>query len=87
VCIPFWPFATPFYEIITGIVSGGQVNVTREFIRGAEETLKIAWQLNIKEFIAKSGSPSCGCGRIYDGTFSGKLIDGDGSGHPDSQLH
>lgn len=53
-------------------------DVTREFIKGAEETLKIARQLNIKEFIAKSRSPSCGCGQIYDGTFSGKLIDGDG---------
>ena len=28
--------------------------------------------------ILKANSPSCGCGRIYDGTFSGKLIDGDG---------
>ena len=53
-------------------------DVTREFIKGAEETLKIACQLNIKEFIAKSGSPSCSCGQIHDGTFSGKLIDGDG---------
>jgi uncharacterized protein YbbK (DUF523 family) len=53
-------------------------DVTREFIKGAEETLKIARQLNIKEFIAKSRSPSCGCGQIYDGTFSAKLTDGDG---------
>jgi uncharacterized protein YbbK (DUF523 family) len=53
-------------------------DVTEQFIRGAEETLKIACQLNIKEFIAKSESPSCGCGQIYDGTFSGKLIGGDG---------
>jgi len=53
-------------------------DLTRQFIRGAEETLKIAKQLKAKEFIAKSGSPSCGCGQIYDGTFSGKLIDGDG---------
>jgi uncharacterized protein YbbK (DUF523 family) len=53
-------------------------DVTREFIKGAEETLKIALQLKIKEFIAKSGSPSCGCGQIYDGSFSGRLIGGDG---------
>ena len=53
-------------------------DVTREFIRGAEETLKIANQLKVKEFIGKFGSPSCGCGRIYDGSFSGKLISGDG---------
>mgnify|MGYP001142332621 CR=1 FL=1 len=53
-------------------------DVTDEFVRGAKETLKIAKQLKAKEFIAKSGSPSCGCGQIYDGSFSGRLIDGDG---------
>ncbi len=53
-------------------------DVTLEFIRGAEEALKIARQYNIKEFIGKSRSPSCGCGLIYDGSFSGKLIRGDG---------
>jgi len=53
-------------------------DVTSQFIKGAEETLKIARQLKVKEFIAKSRSPSCGCGQIYDGSFSGKLIDGDG---------
>lgn len=53
-------------------------DVTEEFIKGAEEALKIASMLDIKEFIAKSKSPSCGCGHIYDGTFSGSLIDGGG---------
>jgi len=53
-------------------------DVTQEFIKGAEETSKIAWQLNIKEFIGKSKSPSCGCGQIYDGSFSGRLINGGG---------
>lgn len=53
-------------------------DVTRQFIRGAKEALKIAGQYSIKEFIAKSNSPSCGCGFIYDGSFSGKLIQGDG---------
>jgi len=68
-------------DILNGkciVVNKNGQDVTMEFIKGAEETLKIARQLNIKEFIAKSGSPSCGCGQIYDGTFSGKLIDGDG---------
>ena len=53
-------------------------DVTREFIRGAEETLRIAKLFNIKEFIGKSKSPSCGYGQIYDGTFSRSLVDGDG---------
>ncbi|HDZ49949.1 MAG TPA: DUF523 domain-containing protein, partial [Candidatus Aerophobetes bacterium] len=53
-------------------------DVRRQFIRGAKEALKIARQYNIKEFIAKSRSPSCGCGSIYDGSFSKRLIKGDG---------
>ena len=53
-------------------------DVTCQFIRGAKEALKIAGQYNIKEFIAKSKSPSCGCGSIYDGSFSKRLIKGDG---------
>jgi len=40
--------------------------------------LEIAKQYNIKEFIAKSRSPSCGCGFIYNGSFSKRLIKGDG---------
>jgi len=53
-------------------------DVTSQFKRGAEETLKIAKMLKIKEAILKQKSPSCGCGEIYDGTFSGKMIKGDG---------
>ncbi len=53
-------------------------DVTRQFTRGAKEALEIAKQYNIKEFIAKSRSPSCGCGSIYDGSFSKRLIKGDG---------
>jgi len=39
---------------------------------------KIAKQFKVKEFIAKNGSPSCGCDQIYDGSFSGRLTPGDG---------
>jgi len=53
-------------------------DVTAQFIRGAEETLKIGKSAGATEFIAKSKSPSCGCGFTYDGTFSGTLIEGDG---------
>jgi len=53
-------------------------DVTEKFIHGAQETLEIVKMFGIKEFIAKQKSPSCGCGRTYDGTFSGRLIRGDG---------
>ena len=60
------------------IVNKDGKDVTRAFIIGAEETLKIAKQLNIREFIGKSKSPSCGCGQRYDGSFSGRLLNGAG---------
>ena len=53
-------------------------DVTSQFERGAEEALKIALLADCDEAIIKSKSPSCGFGKVYDGTFSGKLIDGDG---------
>jgi uncharacterized protein YbbK (DUF523 family) len=51
---------------------------TKEFIEGAEKTLEIAKQCGAQRAYLKSKSPSCGCGRIYDGAFSGQLREGDG---------
>ena len=53
-------------------------DVTAQFEKGAKEALKIALLTNCDEAIIKSKSPSCGSGKVYDGTFSGKLVDGDG---------
>ena len=53
-------------------------DVTEKFIRGAEEVLRIAKLFSVEEVIFKQRSPSCGCGKIYDGSFSGKIISGDG---------
>ncbi len=53
-------------------------DVTLKFEKGATETLKIAKLLGVSEVILKQKSPSCGCGQIYDGSFTTKLIEGDG---------
>jgi uncharacterized protein YbbK (DUF523 family) len=53
-------------------------DVTGAFITGAEETLRLARICNAERVILKSKSPSCGCGVVYDGTFSGTLRQGDG---------
>jgi uncharacterized protein YbbK (DUF523 family) len=53
-------------------------DVTKEFMLGAQETLCTARSCGAKLAILKAKSPSCGCGMIYDGTFSGKLHEGDG---------
>ncbi len=53
-------------------------DVTDNYRRGAEMALHLA-ELGRADFaVLKAGSPSCGKGRIYDGTFSGRKIDGDG---------
>lgn len=51
---------------------------TREFKQGAQKTLELAQQIHATHAILQSRSPSCGVGTIYDGTFSGKLIEGNG---------
>lgn len=53
-------------------------DVTKEFCEGAEKALAIAKIVGAKKAILKSKSPSCGCGLIYDGTFSGRLVEGSG---------
>ena len=53
-------------------------DVTDEYQKGAEATLKIAQLLGAKKALLKAKSPSCGNGKIYDGTFSSVLTDGNG---------
>lgn len=53
-------------------------DVTGEYCRGAEIALERALQENVLCAVLKEKSPSCGSNRIYDGTFSGKLIEGQG---------
>lgn len=53
-------------------------DVSGNFVRGARAVLEVARTEGITEAHLKSKSPSCGCGRIHDGTFSGKLKSGDG---------
>ena len=53
-------------------------DVTKNFKRGAEQVLELVKLFNIEKVILKQKSPSCGCGQIYDGTFSGNIIKGDG---------
>jgi len=48
------------------------------FKKGAQRVLEICKACDVEKVILKANSPSCGCGFIYDGTFSGKLIEGNG---------
>ena len=53
-------------------------DVSSAYRKGAEAALKIARIDGIDFAVLKSGSPSCGKGLIYDGTFSGKKTEGNG---------
>lgn len=53
-------------------------DVTNEYEKGALETLNLMKKLGINKAILKANSPSCGCGMIYDGTFTGTKIIGNG---------
>lgn len=53
-------------------------DVTEQYRRGAEECLRLCRLLDCRAAVLKERSPSCGHGEIYDGTFSGALVPGDG---------
>ena len=57
-------------------VNGSEV--TEQFRKGAEETLFLAKSYGCMTALLKERSPSCGFGKIYDGTFSGTQTDGSG---------
>lgn len=66
-------------EICNGIVTSRDGrNVDREFRAGAAKCLAIAEREQPDLIILQSRSPSCGVKQRYDGTFSGKLVDGSG---------
>lgn len=60
------------------VINNKGQDVTDYFLRGANEALKLAQMYNCRYAILKEKSPSCGSGKIYDGTFSGALVDGYG---------
>ena len=83
------PIPRPPAEIIGGngedvllgkakVVSKTGEDYTKEFIDGAKKALAICKLYDIKKAYLKSNSPSCAVGHIYDGTFLGKVIDGNG---------
>lgn len=54
------------------------LDVTEAFERGVSQVLHIAALAGARAAILQPRSPSCGIGRIYDGSFSGRLVPGSG---------
>lgn len=53
-------------------------DVTAAFMAGARVALALVRRHGIRVAVLKSGSPSCGNQRVYDGTFSGNKVEGEG---------
>ena len=60
------------------VITKSGKDVTENFEKGAEQVLKLAKLFNVEVAILKQRSSSCGRGQIYDGSFSGTIIKGDG---------
>jgi uncharacterized protein YbbK (DUF523 family) len=74
----------PTPRIPSEISSDGKVlrkdgeDVTENYIRGAKEALRLAEIFQCDTALLKEKSPSCGAGKIYDGSFSKTLTSGNG---------
>lgn len=74
----------PTPRIPAEISQGGKVlrrdseDVTENYLRGAKEALRLAEIFHCETAVLKERSPSCGAGKIYDGSFTKTLTEGNG---------
>ena len=60
------------------VISRDGKDVTAAYLAGAQKGLQMAKAKGADTVLLKSKSPSCGAGRIHDGSFSGRLVPGNG---------
>ena len=60
------------------VVNKSGDDVTDAFWAGARAAVEAAKAQGCTCAVLKKNSPSCGCGTIYDGSFTGTLIQGNG---------
>lgn len=60
------------------VLSNQGKDCTKEYQEGALKALAILKKHNVDVVLLKAKSPSCGKGKVYDGTFSHTLVEGDG---------
>ena len=65
-------------QIKPRVLNKEREDITEAYLKGAREVLHLARLLPIRGVILKQGSPSCGTLYIYDGSFTGKKIKGQG---------
>ena len=69
---------TPSERVQDAVKTKTGEDVTEQYLRGAGQALHLAKLFSCRKAVLKARSPSCGSGEIYDGTFSGTRIPGDG---------
>ena len=69
---------TPSERVGSLVLSRDGVDVTSEYRKGGECALMLCERMGIQHALLKAKSPACGVGKIYDGTHSGTLTDGNG---------
>ena len=69
---------TPSERVGDKVLMRDGTDVTAQYRRGAEEALRLYGLFGCEAALLKARSPSCGLGRIYDGTHTGTLTNGNG---------
>lgn len=78
-CFAQLPIPRPPAEIVgTKVFNKLGEDITEQFKDGAEKALYVAEEAGCQTAVLKERSPSCGFGEIYDGSFTGKTIRGNG---------
>lgn len=78
-CMGGLPTPRPPAEICgKQVINTEGTDVTAQYRKGAEEALRLCKQLGITRAVLKAKSPSCGRGRVYDGSFTRTLREGNG---------
>lgn len=73
------PTPRPPCEITDGrVLTADGIDRTEAYRRGAAEAVRLAGLCGCRAALLKARSPACGSGRVYDGSFSGRLTAGDG---------
>ena len=60
------------------VVNRDGEDVSLQYVSGAQKTLELAKRYGCTCAVLKAKSPSCGNLQIYDGSFAGRLVQGQG---------
>ena len=68
-------------DVINGtakIIDINGIDITKEMLSGAKQAVALSQKKGVTKAYLKKRSPTCGCGTIYDGSFTSTLKSGNG---------